>query len=374
MRRGVASTDKSTIHQSHPPLVLPPRDPAGVTRLQAGFGVMVRGGGNMASEIRPGLGGSFDEYYEIHKQQGVELFGGYTISPDELRAELDAPGFDAEQMISLAREKDTARLTGFCEVRAYHEPPVRLYGFGYVTPAARGEGVGTRLVAENERIAGHYVSRCPEDALVVLQQFSFLPEAAELLTQSGYAHTRDSLTMEIAFGGAPEAPRWPQGTALYSLADGVTLSELVAVNQAAFADHRGAVSEPLETVVARWEHMISASKRVHDPALFVLAFINGAAAGVVATWTEDEDNPEFAFVQSLGVVPEYRRRGLGHALLLHAFSQAYAIGKRGAALSVDGASLTGADRLYWRAGMRVRNRIGVFEKEIRPGTEISRQS
>ena len=47
------------------------------------------------------------------------------------------------------------------------------------------------------------------------------------------------------------------------------------------------------------------------------------------------------------------------------------MGKTGARLSVDGASLTGATRLYERVGMRVHNRYTLFEKELRPGTDPS---
>ena len=42
-------------------------------------------------------------------------------------------------------------------------------------------------------------------------------------------------------------------------------------------------------------------------------------------------------------------------------------------LNVDGSSLTGANKLYEKVGMRIAHRFTAFEKEIRPGREISRQ-
>ena len=50
--------------------------------------------------------------------------------------------------------------------------------------------------------------------------------------------------------------------------------------------------------------------------------------------------------------------------------------KRGipkAGLSVGGSSLTGATRLYERAGMTVHSTYEACEKELRPGRELSKQ-
>jgi len=61
-------------------------------------------------------------------------------------------------------------------------------------------------------------------------------------------------------------------------------------------------------------------------------------------------------------------------LLRNAFVEFYRRGKRKAGLGVDAQSLTGALRLYENAGMHVHQAFDRFEKEIRPGKEISVQS
>jgi hypothetical protein len=43
-------------------------------------------------------------------------------------------------------------------------------------------------------------------------------------------------------------------------------------------------------------------------------------------------------------------------------------------LGVDADSLTGATRLYEKAGMRVERRYELWEKELRPGIESATQS
>jgi ribosomal protein S18 acetylase RimI-like enzyme len=46
---------------------------------------------------------------------------------------------------------------------------------------------------------------------------------------------------------------------------------------------------------------------------------------------------------------------------------------RAVELGVDADNLTGALRLYRKAGMQVKRRIDLFEKELRPGREYTVQ-
>ena len=59
------------------------------------------------------------------------------------------------------------------------------------------------------------------------------------------------------------------------------------------------------------------------------------------------------------------------ALLRHSFREFDRRGTPCVGLSVDAASLTGATRLYERAGMRVVRKFDRYEKELRRGTESS---
>ena len=43
-------------------------------------------------------------------------------------------------------------------------------------------------------------------------------------------------------------------------------------------------------------------------------------------------------------------------------------------LGVDANSLTGALRLYEKAGMHIHNQNNMFEKELRPGREVAVES
>ena len=64
----------------------------------------------------------------------------------------------------------------------------------------------------------------------------------------------------------------------------------------------------------------------------------------------------------LGVVPEYRQRGLGQALLQHTFAEFAKRGFKAVGLGVDAENPTGAVRVYERAGMHVERTNLIFEK------------
>jgi mycothiol synthase len=66
----------------------------------------------------------------------------------------------------------------------------------------------------------------------------------------------------------------------------------------------------------------------------------------------------------------WRGRGLGEALLRHSFVEFHRRGRRAVALGVDADSLTGATRLYERAGMHVDQVHELYTKVVREGEAI----
>jgi mycothiol synthase len=72
------------------------------------------------------------------------------------------------------------------------------------------------------------------------------------------------------------------------------------------------------------------------------------------------------WVGILGVLRDWRRRGIGRALLLHSFDEFRRRGLPRAGLGVDAESLTGANRLYESVGMHVVRRLDFFDKQLAP--------
>ena len=62
------------------------------------------------------------------------------------------------------------------------------------------------------------------------------------------------------------------------------------------------------------------------------------------------------------------------ALLLHTFGEFYRRGQPTVVLGVDAQNLTGALRLYERAGMHVSMRFTTYEKELHAGEELATQT
>ena len=62
------------------------------------------------------------------------------------------------------------------------------------------------------------------------------------------------------------------------------------------------------------------------------------------------------------------------ALLQHVFGEFYKRKGYKVGLGVDGQSLTGATRLYEKAGMHIFRQLDAYEKVLRPGQDISTQA
>jgi mycothiol synthase len=83
---------------------------------------------------------------------------------------------------------------------------------------------------------------------------------------------------------------------------------------------------------------------------------------IAATMICDARRYEMGWIGSIGVRKPWRRRGLGLALLHHAFKEFWLRGERTVGLGVDAENPTGATRLYERAGMQLGFEFVVYEK------------
>ena len=85
---------------------------------------------------------------------------------------------------------------------------------------------------------------------------------------------------------------------------------------------------------------------------------------IAAALRGEPDRGGAGWVGAIGVRKPWRKRGLGLALLLHAFGEFYRRGQPRIGLGVDAQNPTGATRLYERAGMRVAYEAVAFEKAL----------
>ena len=129
------------------------------------------------------------------------------------------------------------------------------------------------------------------------------------------------------------------------------------------------VSGSFEEEVERTRHWVERDP-TFDPSLQFLARDGDEIVGFCFCSPSDAGDETAGYVQSLGVRPAWRRRGLGRALLLHAFREYHRRGTSRVALHVDSESLTGATHLYESVGMRVTELTHRHELELRPGVDL----
>ena len=131
------------------------------------------------------------------------------------------------------------------------------------------------------------------------------------------------------------------------------------VLDSAFADHWGFTPTPY----AEWLHWVRELGPV-DPSLMFIVEVDGSVAGAALCRPNDPGDAGMGWISQLGVLREYRRRGLATAVLTHAFATFQSRGLTRAGLGVDAESTTGAVSLYESVGMSVAERHDIWERRV----------
>jgi mycothiol synthase len=197
-------------------------------------------------------------------------------------------------------------------------------------------------------------------------------KAKRLFEDMGYQHTRSWYHMLIEMDAPVPEPEFPEGITLRTYDPAADVEATYLAHEDAFRDHFGHVDMPVEEGLERWKR--TREFEGYDPALYFLAMDGDEIVGFNLCRPHSHYDANRGWVSALGVRRPWRKRGLGLALLRHAFNEFYRRGKRKVGLGVEAQNLTGALRLYESAGMRIDQAYDNYEKELRPGTEISVQS
>lgn len=309
---------------------------------------------------------------DLENACNLALTGKPSIEAGEIRSDWGQASMNlATNTLAVCAPDGT--LAGLAEVWD-NEPHVRHFIYAAVHPAHLGQGIGTALAGWAEARGRQLLAAAPADARVILRQFKMHADeaAGRLLVAQGYAVVRHNLRMTISLDSAPPAPAVPDGLILRPFLRGPEDRALIMAIREEFRDHWGNVEASFEQDYQEWQHFMETSPTC-DPSLFFVAVDGAEIAGTALCqdrWTED---PEAGWIYALGVRRPWRRRGVALALLRQCFVALHARGKRTAKLGVDAASLTGATRLYERAGMQMERLYDVYEKELQAGRDLSTQ-
>lgn len=324
--------------------------------------------------MRPASPADLEAIVTLLNECAIAQTGQPEFTANELQTFWQSPGFEMDSGTRVIKSA-AGEIIAYADLEDTAAIPVTPFLWGRVHPDYEGQGLGTALMAWGEERAREAIARVPDDALVTLRSVSLSTHkpTTRLLEKQGLALVRHFWRMVVELDEAPPAPAWPEGITLSTRQERPELLPIFRATREAFQDHWGHVDQPEETSFARFQHWVENDEE-HDPSAWFLALDGDEIAAVCLCrpiWYED---PNMGWVNTLGVRRPWRRQGLALALLHHAFGEFHRRGRQRVGLGVDADSLTGATRLYEKAGMHVARQYDAYEKVLRPGRDLSLKS
>lgn len=311
------------------------------------------------------------EMFNIWAEQEL---GYKEINGEEVRNEWASNEFIPEEDTRIVFAPD-GTLVAYVEVWTRNNSPVHPWIWARVHPAYYNLGLGTALTQWAENFSLRVLDLLPPE-LRVTHELGIdhqVTGALELFKNLGYQHMRSYYQMRIEMDSPPPAPCWADAFVLKPFDPTRDLEAVYQADVAAFSDHYGYIVEPFEVGFPRFRHHFLETEN-YDPTLWFIAWDGNEVAGINICRPRAYEDENMGWVATLGVRREWRKRGLGLALLQHSFGEFYRRGKQRVGLGVDASSLTGALRLYEKASMSIYSQFDKYEKDIRAGKEISVQS
>lgn len=301
------------------------------------------------------------------------LTGASETTVEETYRYWSSPNFNVARDTRLVVAPN-GQFVGYDEVWDLNDPHTLVFVWGRVHPDYTRMGIGSALLRWAEERARQAILLAPAEARVVMQvsPLSIDQPAQEMLRDKVFQLVRHILRMVIELDNPPGAPIWPEGIQVRTVVAGQDEYAAFAAGREAFRDHWGFTEHPIEEEYQHWSHTVLADPQ-YDPSLWFLAVDGEEIAGNSMCRKYTSDDPHMGWVASLSVRRPWRKQGLGLALLLHSFAEFHRRGYRKVALGVDAQNLTGALRLYEKAGMHsdLRHTLSTYEKELRPGKNLS---
>ena len=293
--------------------------------------------------------------HNVAEMEGDSLF---VLTAEELANEWKSEGFNVEHDVFVVETQD-GRLVGSDEF--YNENGhYKLKADGCVHPEFRGLGIGSSLLKKIDERAQAEMKLAPPNVQVFIQSLINNKDEAghNLLQNNGYSPIRYYWRMEIKLQEAPATVTFPADIELHPFNKDEHAVAVWKADNEAFRDHWGSHDRTYD----EWSHEIFGNPNF-DSTLWLIAWDGNEVAG----FSQNRFRKGIGWIGTIAVRRPWRGKSLGTALLRHSFGEFYKRGVTTVGLGVDSANLTGAIRLYQRAGMYVAGEFVMYEKELRNG-------
>jgi ribosomal protein S18 acetylase RimI-like enzyme len=179
-----------------------------------------------------------------------------------------------------------------------------------------------------------------------------------LLEGQGFGVVRREVEMEIEMDKEPVAPEWPNGINARTLVVINDVQNIHRIIQNSFSELTGHCYQPFE----QWE-ADAIHRKDFDPALVFVAETVGEIGEIVGV-AMGYDSESGGWIRQVAVERQWRRRGIALQLVRSVLVEFYRRGTWKVGLSVDPQNVTGALRVYERAGMHVRRQYYTYDKQL----------
>ncbi len=280
---------------------------------------------------------------------------------EELRDDLGHSWVDRERDTLVVLDGATPVAYGSAVLAPVRETGVRVRLEGGVHPEWRGRGIGRRLLAWQEARGLQLLGGCTEQlpGWLAVDADERATASQRLLHRAGFDVVRyfNELQRDLAAPIPELAP--PAGIRFERL----TADRVEAVRQAkneAFRDHWGSQPTPEE----QWETYLGSSTTRQD--LSFVALDGERVVGLLISEVNPEEwelqGARTSYIGLVGVVRDWRRRGIAPALLAAALAAYREEGLEKTSLGVDSENPTGALSLYTRMGFELTGRELAYRK------------
>jgi mycothiol synthase len=222
-----------------------------------------------------------------------------------------------------------------------------------VDPSWAGLGLDQAILARCEARGQAVAQACSEEMVAKCYVSHASQRMHEVLQAAGFRRVKYHFQMGVRLNDPPPAPIWPAGVTIRTAVpeqDGRAIHQLI---ETAFA-RPGRTATTFE----EWQDFMMRGDTL-DPDLWFLAIAGERIVGACLSFAYSTEG----WVRQLAVVESWRRKGIGTALLRHAFGVFHGRGYDRAGLAVESEN-PGAYAFYQQVGMQPVRQHDEYERAI----------